>query len=216
MARRSDDLEKRHKEIEKEERIDRRYTRSDYMEKTGRDRLPRDHEITDPKIMVLDGGSTEGPLATRFVLTKLNEGESLRMIKPYEPPRKDKPVSYALCKIVDSTEAYHAEKQRKEARKKTAKPKQKDVEVSWGISEHDLLIKMRQVTGFLAKGYKVELVIGKKKGQRATPTIRDNENLVAKVRKEVEASNGFEAKSAQGEVGTNLRLFLESKNPKAQ
>ncbi|KAF4120636.1 translation initiation factor IF-3 [Geosmithia morbida] len=216
LARRQVDvLEERQKALEEEEKIDRRYTLSDYMDKTGRDRLPRDHEITDPKIMVLDGGSVEGPLATRFVLTKLNDGESLRMVQPYVPAKGDAPVRYALCKIVDSEEAYRADKERKERKKKTAKPKNKEVELSWSISEHDLLTKMRQVSGFLAKGYKVELVVGKKKGSR-TVSEKDGQALVTKVKKEVEAAEGFEAKPAQGAVGATLRLYFEGKKSTAQ
>lgn len=216
LARRRDgDLEEKAAAMDAEERIDRRYTLKDYMEKTGRDRLPRDHEITDPQILVLDGGSIEGPLSTRFVMTKLTSGESLRMVQPYTPPnpKEGKPASYALCKIVNIQDEYKAEKERKEKKKQTAKPKTKEVELSWGISEHDLITKTRQMGGFLEKGLKVEVVLGKKKGGRNV-SEKDAQELLKRIRQEVEARNAMESKPVQGEVGGVMRLALESKEKK--
>lgn len=209
------DLDARAAALEEEEKIDRRYTLGDYMEKTGRDRLPRDYEITDPQILVLDGGSIEGPLASRFVMTKLSPGESLRMVKPYTPanPKEGTPAQYALCKIVDIQEEYKAERERKEKKKGSGKPKTKEIELSWGISEHDLVTKTRQVAGFLEKGFKVEVVMGKKKGGRKV-TEKDAQDVLKKIRQEVEAHNGMESKPPQGEVGGVMRLMLESKGVK--
>jgi len=205
-------LEERAAAIQAEEKLDRRYTLPDYMQKTGRDRLPRDHEITDPQIMVLDGGAVEGPLATRFVMSKLTAGESLRMIQPYKPAndKEGTRAEYALCKIVDIQEEYKAEKERKDKKKKEAKPKTKEVELSWGISEHDLVTKTRQLGTFLEKGFKVEVVLGKKKGGRKI-TEQEAQEVLKKVRHEVEARNGMETKPPQGDVGGVLRLMVESK-----
>src|SRR4051794_34279827 len=74
--------------------FDRRYTTKEEFEKSGRDRLPQDFEIKDPKIMVLDNGVFDGPLLTKHVLNRLPETESLRMVTPYIPadPKNDKPT----------------------------------------------------------------------------------------------------------------------------
>jgi translation initiation factor IF-3 len=49
--------------------FDKRFTTQQDIDRSGRDRPPQDHEITDPQIMVIDNGATEGPLASSFVLT---------------------------------------------------------------------------------------------------------------------------------------------------
>lgn len=198
-----------------EDKIDRRFTLGDYMEKTGKDRLPQDYEITDPKILVLDGGTIEGPLVTRFVMTKLSTGESLRMVQPYKPAntKEGTPEQYALCKIVNVQEEYKAERERKEKRKLSAKPKVKEVELSWGISENDLVTKTRQLGEFLEKGCKVEVVLGKKKRGRNV-TEKDAQEVLKRVRAEAEARNAMETKTPQGDVGEVMRLTLESKAPK--
>lgn len=62
------------------------FTTAKDLERAARDRMPQDFEIKDPKIMVLENGSVEGPLSTKYVLSKLDEKtESLRMIRPYIP-----------------------------------------------------------------------------------------------------------------------------------
>lgn len=198
--------------MENEEQVDRRYTRRDYMEKSGRSRLPWDHEITDPQIMVIDNSAMEGPLSTRFVLTKLAPEESLRMIDPYVPadPKEGTPVKYAVCKIVNKEDEYKAEKERKEKKKKTAKPKTKEVEVSWGISENDLLTKMRQLGAFFEKGLKAEIVLGSKKRAKKVSEA-DAQELLNKVKEEVEARGGRETNPPTGVLGAVMRLSVESK-----
>jgi len=92
--------------------FDRRYTTQEEFEKSGRDRLPQDFEIKDPKIMVLDNGVFDGPLLTKNVLSRLPETDSLRMVTPYIPgdPKKDKPTQYAICKIVNKREEYERQR----------------------------------------------------------------------------------------------------------
>lgn len=214
-GREADEISAAQARFEQEEQIDRRFTLSNYMERTGRDRLPWDHEITDPQIMVLDAGSVEGPISTRFVLTKLESYESLRMIQPYTPanPKTNKKAEYALCKIVDKNEEYKLAKQRKEQKKKDVKPKTKVLEISWGISDHDFQTKFRQIGGFLEKGSKVELTLGKKKGAKKVADA-DAEALLKKVRQEIEAREAHEVKPAQGQVGGTLRMTVERKGGK--
>ncbi|KAL6805217.1 hypothetical protein J3E68DRAFT_387904 [Trichoderma sp. SZMC 28012] len=197
---------------DKDRGYDRRFTTQRDIERSGRDRPPWDHEITDPQIMVIDNGSAEGPLATRYVLTKLEEGESLRMMTPYVPANSETgaPAKFAVCKIVNKRDEYERQKQLKE-RKKTAvaaKAKTKEMELTWAIGGHDLATKLRQMGGFLGKGMKVELMIGKKKGGRAVE-MDEAKDVLKKVQEEIEAQGARETKKAEGQVGGTMRLYLE-------
>lgn len=197
---------------DKDRGYDRRFTTQKDIERSGRDRPPWDHEITDPQIMVIDNGSAEGPLATRYVLTKLEEGESLRMVTPYVPANAENntPAKFAVCKIVNKRDEYERLKQLKEKKKVAVagKPKTKEMELTWAIGGHDLSTKLRQMGGFLEKGMKVELMIGKKKGGRAVEGEEARE-VLKKVREEAEGQGARETKKMEGQVGGTVRLYLE-------
>ncbi|KAL6897520.1 hypothetical protein GGI43DRAFT_95913 [Trichoderma evansii] len=197
---------------DKDRGYDRRFTTQKDIERSGRDRPPWDHEITDPQIMVIDNGSAEGPLATRYVLTKLEEGESLRMITPYIPANAENntPAKFAVCKIVNKRDEYERLKQLKEKKKTAvaAKAKTKEMELTWAIGGHDLATKLRQMGGFLNKGMKVELMIGKKKGGRAVE-MDEAKDVLKKVKEEIEAAGARETKKPEGQVGGTMRLYLE-------
>ncbi|KAH6611609.1 translation initiation factor if-3 [Trichoderma cornu-damae] len=198
---------------DKEQRgYDRRFTTQRDIDRSGRDRPPWDHEITDPQIMVIDNGSAEGPLSTRYVLTKLEAGESLRMITPYVPAssENDTPARFAVCKIVNKRDEYERQKLLKEKKKTAvaAKAKMKEMELTWAIGGHDLATKLRQMGGFLSKGMKVELMIGKKKGGRAVD-MDEAGDVLKKIREEIEAQGAREAKKPEGHVGGTMRLYLE-------
>ncbi|SCO87932.1 related to translation initiation factor IF-3 [Fusarium oxysporum] len=194
--------------------FDRRYTTQEEFEKSGRDRLPQDFEIKDPKIMVLDNGVFDGPLLTKNVLSRLPETDSLRMVTPYIPgdPKKDKPTQYAICKIVNKREEYERQRELTQRRRlsKQTTPKTKEVEMSWAISEHDLGVKTQQLVGFLSKGMKVELILGfKKKGQKRRTSEDTAEEVYTKVNKLVEQLGSREYKPRDGEVGKTMRIYLE-------
>ncbi|KAI6784963.1 Translation initiation factor IF-like protein [Emericellopsis cladophorae] len=217
-ASKKDDMDRLEASMKAEEKIDPRYTTRAYQEKTGRARYPQDYEITDPLIRVLDGGTIEGPLNTRFVMSKLMEGESLRMVEPYDPgnPKERIPPTYALCKIIDKNEAYRQARELKEKKKGQKKVKTKEIELSWGISENDLLTKTTQIGNFLEKGNKVELTLGKKRGGKEV-AAKAAAAVLARVRQEIEAKNGMEIqKKTTGEVGGTMKLFLEPKPTKKQ
>ncbi|KAF4969708.1 hypothetical protein FZEAL_10182 [Fusarium zealandicum] len=193
--------------------FDRRFTTRDDFAKSGRDRLPQDHEIKDPKIMVIDNGIFDGPLLTRHVMSRLNEGESLRMVTPYMPAntKDNKPMQFAVCKVVNKKEEYERQREVR-ARQRVSKQtstKTKELELSWAIGENDLQTKVRQLSGFLAKGMKVEVILGYKKRTKKRVDEAAAADVLAKVRKGVEEVGAREYKPEDGQVGKTLRLFLE-------
>ncbi|ATY59423.1 Translation initiation factor 3 [Cordyceps militaris CM01] len=210
------------------------YTTAQDIERSQKDRMPQDYEIKDPKIMVLENGSIAGPLSSKYVMSKLDEKtESLRMIRPYVPkgaplrkgavaagdqppdsggagPATTTEEQYALCEIVNKHEAFLKEKERKERKKAAgaAKIKTKEMELTWSISEHDLQTKLRQLGAFLAKGMKVQLVLGTKKGSKKVDedTMRA---LLRRIETETKELGARELAPAKGELGRTMRLNLE-------
>lgn len=195
--------------------FDRRFTTQLDIERSGRDRPPRDHEITDPQVVVLGSDGASGPVATRLALARLGPDESLRMVQPYLPAdaEADRPLPrLAVCKVVNKRDEYARQRQRREAQAGSgaaAKPKTKELDLSWAIGPHDLATKMRQMGGFLAKGSKVELMLARKKGGKPVSPDEAAE-VVRRLREEVEAYGGREAKPPSGQVGGTMRLFVEA------
>ncbi|EQK98767.1 hypothetical protein G6O67_006657 [Ophiocordyceps sinensis] len=199
--------------------FDKRYTTQADLNKLGRDRMPQDHEITDPYVMVIDGGAAEGPLAPRFVMNRMDpEVESLRMLQPYVPADADadggpKRAQLAVCKIVNKRDEWTRQQQAKERRRAEAtagKGKSKGLDLSWSIDEHDLGIKLRQMGKFLAKGMKVEVAVERKRGgKKATPD--EAAALVKRVRHEAEALGGKEKGVAAGELLKTMKFVFEAK-----
>ncbi|RSM05658.1 hypothetical protein CEP52_006134 [Fusarium oligoseptatum] len=195
--------------------FDRRYTTKEDFVKSGRDRLPQDFEITDPKIMVFDNGNFDGPLLTRNVMSRISPSESLRMIQPYVPAdrKENKPVQYAVCKIVNKKEEYERQREKKERARvsKQTTAKRKELELSWGIGENDLSTKLRQLGQFLGKGMKVEVILGyKTKGQKRVDEATAAD-VLAKLKKGIEDVDAREYKAQSGDVGKTLRLYVEGK-----
>ncbi|KAK0383445.1 hypothetical protein NLU13_9356 [Sarocladium strictum] len=198
---------------EESRKHDPRYTTAADVERSGRARLPRDHEITDPQIMVHERDVIEGPLRTQFVMTRIEPHESLRMVSPYVPATKDAPAKYAVCRIVNKKEEFEKEKQKKaqQQAKKQKAVKEKEVEINWGTAPNDLQTKIGTLTRLLGSATKVTVSLGKKKGSKAELVQDDMKNLVQKIKDEVMAVGGREIKPQEGSLGGNMKLYFASK-----
>lgn len=199
-----------------ERNFDPRYTTAKDVERMGRSRLPQDHEITDPDILVIDDdGTLEGPLATRFVMTKIQEHESLRMSRPYVPATKDKPAELAICKIVNKKADFERQKLAKEKKSNSSKlkGKNKELEINWAIGDHDLETKFKQLRKFLDGPNKVHIQFGKKKGSKTKTSDQDARILVTKVRDEIlNNMPAKEFKPPEGEIGAKYALYMAGKS----
>ncbi|KAJ6782020.1 hypothetical protein PWT90_05875 [Aphanocladium album] len=123
-------------------------------------------------------------------------------------PPVTKEEQFALCEIVNKFEAFMREKELKQRKKANAKPKTKEMELTWSISEHDLQTKLRQLGGFLSKGMKVNLVLGSKKGGKRAEA-EEMQALVKRIKKEVQALDARETGPTEGEIGRTMRMHLE-------
>lgn len=190
-----------------------RFTTEHDIKRSGRARPPQDHEIIDSQIMVIDNGPPEGPFSTSFVLSRLSSDESLRMIQPYIPPNPPDGSSFAklaICKIVNKRYEYESKRRLKEQRKgsSTMKQKTKELDITWSIDSNDLDTKMRQMSGFLGKGMRVELLLSRKKGGKQV-SPEEAAELVKRVRDEMKVQGAREARPASGHIGKTLTLFIE-------
>lgn len=179
-----------------------------------------------------DRNNITGPFMTAQILRKMDHKvDMLKMITPAAPPAAKKPGAsepakdkkpagppIAICKIVDRAEerrrAAQKEKERKARARQAAKSKQKEVEVGWAIAQHDLDIKLGRARGFLEKGYKVDVVVARKKGARAAERP-EMEEVVKSVRDLVAAVPGAkERKASEGDYGRTMRFYFEGPAPK--
>ncbi|KAK2063940.1 translation initiation factor IF-3 [Colletotrichum caudatum] len=177
-------------------------------------RLPADHLIRDRQILVVDeDNKLTGPHNTHRVLESLDlDTQSLRMVsRPPPNPTGDQP-RFAICRVIDKRLEKEREREQEKTRKETARrlARVKELELNWAIASHDLGHKMRQLKGFLEKGYKVDVIFAKKKGSRVA-TREEAEALVQAVRDTVaEVRGAKEWKEAEGQPPKFMRLFLDA------
>ncbi|EFQ29876.1 translation initiation factor IF-3 [Colletotrichum graminicola] len=177
-------------------------------------RLPFDEMIRDRQILVVDeDNKLTGPHNTSRVLQSLDlDTQSLRMVsRPPPNPTGDQP-RYAICRVIDKRLEKEREKEQEKAKKETARrlARIKELELNWAIASHDLGHKMRQLKGFLEKGYKVDVIFAKKRGSRVA-TLDEAEALVKAVRDVVaEVRGAKEWKEAEGQPPKVMRLYLEA------
>lgn len=193
---------------------DPRFTTELTIQRSGRSRLPQDHEITDPQIMVHDNDVVEGPLRTQFVLTRVEPHESLRMVSPYVPATKETPQKFAVCRIVDKKAEFEKAKlaKAKEQEKKQRAAKDKELEVNWGIGPNDLQTKIGTLARLMEGPVKVTVKFGRKKGSKTKLEYADMEELVRKVREQISEMGAREHKPAEGFIGKTMMLHFASKH----
>lgn len=72
-----------------------------------------------------------------------------------------------IVKIVDRRDSYQKWKEQKKAFRKSLKAgEQKEIQIAWGVDDGDLKHKVTKARAELEKGYRVDIVIGPRKGQK--------------------------------------------------
>lgn len=177
-------------------------------------RLPRDDEITWPYVFVKmpseDGHEPlSGPRPVKEVLAELDLRKcSLQAVVMPQPDNEDAP-RWPICKIVNKKEELARAKAQKE-RKKQAVVKEKELELNWVLAPHDLEHKLKTLQKFLAKGYKVQVLLLKKRSSKARIADKDAKALLERIEAAVEEVTGSkEWKKREGQVLGSLRLFLQ-------
>lgn len=178
-------------------------------------RLPRDQEITHPKIHIRndEGESLGEPRYTRDVLAEINlKTHSLMLLvypdlSPEFLKANPKAPQWPICKIVNKK----AERDREKELKANKKGLQnKELELNWATAPNDQNHKVNQLKKFLAKGWRVQVLFLNKQGKKKNASKKEAEELVAKVKAALEEVKGaFEVKASEGELQGTMRMFLQ-------
>lgn len=184
-------------------------------------RLPRDDEITSRHVVIEETVDGEVHLSEEKLLSTVladldRKTHSLHVIKAPDPDDPEAPP-LPICRIINKKEEADRQRQEKELKKKTAGPKEKELEINWAITKHDLDTKLRRLQDFLAKSYRVKLLLAQKSRAKAKATKEEADALVDQV---VEAITGVpgakEWRGREGHVLKTMRLFVEGPSQKTQ
>jgi translation initiation factor IF-3 len=189
-----------------------------YDNKAAKSRPPRDDEIEARSVSVVDqDGKLHEPRSTMLVLASIDrKTHSLVTVvegEPGVPP---------ICKIMEKKAMRDFEKAQDKAKRKAASGGRsgKTIELNWAIGDNDLGHRLKKMKDFLGKGFKVEIILArKKKGKQAT--TEECEALLKRIqaaRKEVEGCR--EMKPMEGKVPTpekptgEVKLYFEGPKQK--
>lgn len=181
-------------------------------------RLPRDEEIRPPYVYITkvdeNGEERLSDLQeVKRILARLDRKvESLQAVVMQNPEDPSAP-KWPICKIVNKKEELAKQQFDKEqARKKKAAAKAKEMEINWAVGPHDLEHKLRTLHKFLAKGYKVQVLLLRKQGSKVKVQPKDANALVDKiVETTAEVPGAKEWKKREGQLLGSLRIFLQGK-----
>ncbi|KAG9246074.1 hypothetical protein BJ878DRAFT_313638 [Calycina marina] len=178
---------------------------SDSTKKAEKSRFPRNDEIKDFKVrLVEDSGSLSEPTMTRYLLSTMDpKTHNLVVVQPAsfagEPP---------ICKLIDKKSEYLHHKQ---SQKKKPNPANttKTIELNWAVDPNDLSHRMKRMREFLGKGYKLEVMLApKRKGRQASE--EECREVVQRVREVVgEVKGAKEGAKMEGKVGGALTMYFE-------
>lgn len=185
-------------------------------------RLPRDDEIRIPFVFLKES-SDDGverlsePLRVRDLLqqidTKTHSLQVTHMPNPEDPDAIEWPVAVIINKKEELQRQQHEKEQRK---KQAATNKEKELEINWSMTLHDLDHKVKNMKRFLAKGYRVQVIFQKKKKAKVQPTEKDAQALVDRVVEGThEVTGSKEWKGREGKLLATLKLFLQGKAQEA-
>lgn len=119
------------------------------------------------------------------------------------------PGSGPICRVMNRAAIREYEKTRAKAAQ-AAKSSNKQVELNWAINPHDLTHRLKQLTNFLEKGRRVEIVLTRKKGKRL-PTVDEVKNLMDSVLETVKGADATQVKPMEGEPGKQVTLVVKKR-----
>lgn len=179
-------------------------------------RLPRDDEIREPYVHIIEGYEKNGPpilsnsQRTKDVLADLDlKTHSLQVIAVDLPESQE--VKWPVCKIINKREEVERQKQEKE-KKKASALKEKTLTLNWALAPHDLEHKLKTMQKFLAKGSRVQILLMRKQNGKAKATAKDAEELVDSIveaAKEVKGTT--EWKKRDGALLGTLKINFQGK-----
>lgn len=163
----------------------------------------KDEDIRADIIQVVnEQGSLDPPARLRDVLKSFDRRE--HYLIQVSPTLRDRPT---VCKIVSRVAMREQERAKAKAVQAT-KVSSKQIELNWAINAHDLAHRLKQLTTFLDKGRKVEIILTRKKGKRH-PTVEEIKHLMDSVIETVKEANALQVKPMEGEPGKHVVLVVK-------
>ncbi|KAI9763288.1 MAG: hypothetical protein M1840_000770 [Geoglossum simile] len=163
-------------------------------------RLPRDEEITASEVCLVDEkGAFHPPTPLRQLLASFDR-RLFHLVAVSVPKAGETPV----CKIISREELRERER---------AKPVKKDIvkqlELNWAIDPNDLGHRLNKMQEFLAKGWRVEVILAnKRRGRQAS--AEEAAAVVKRIRGTAEEVTGAkEWKAVDGRVLGHMTMFFE-------
>ncbi len=171
--------------------------------------LPRDEQIEHRYVHIKDEDGISEPKLTDDVLNGLDRHVYSLVVLALPDLDNERGLRYPLCKVVDKGAERKAQYAKLKEEKKKA-TQNKELELNWAINPHDLEHRIRRLIALLQKGYKVEVLLLRKKGKKRQATVEEAEEVARRVRAALDEVPGAkEGKPADGKLGESLKLFLE-------
>ncbi|KAE8352328.1 hypothetical protein BDV28DRAFT_135289 [Aspergillus coremiiformis] len=169
-------------------------------------KLVKDEEIQSEFVqLVNEDGRLDPPVRLRNALLTIERPHNF--ILQVSPGVSDQ---LPICKVVNRQEMREHERAKAKAAH-AAKTSTKQIELNWAIDAHDLSHRLKQLTAFLNKGRKVEIVLTKKKRKRA-PTVEEVKHLMDSIFQTTKKANAMLVKPMEGEPGKHLVLIVKKKD----
>ncbi|CAI7636658.1 unnamed protein product [Penicillium viridicatum] len=112
-----------------------------------------------------------------------------------------------VCKIYNKKEVRAREKAKAKAARES-KVIFKQIELNWAIDAHDLSHRLKQLSTFLEKGRRVEILLTTKKRKR-NPTVDEIKQVMQSVLDTIREAGGTQTKAMEGEPGKQLKITAQ-------
>ena len=166
----------------------------------------KDEDIRSEYIQIANSEhGLEPPTRLRDVLRSIERPANF-VLQVAPPPSAD---GVPICRVMNRAAIREYEKAKAKAAQ-AAKSSNKQVELNWAINPHDLSHRLKQLTNFLEKGRRVEIVLMRKKGKRL-PTVDEVKNLMDSVLETVKGADAMQVKPMEGEPGKHVTLVVKKR-----
>lgn len=152
--------------------------------------------------MVNDQGLLDSPITLLEALDTFDHSESFLM--QVKEATDDQPP---VCKIINK-KAWQKAQKALEKSARSSKTGSKQIELNWAIDAHDLSHRLKQLSKFLDKGYKVEILMTTKKRKRK-PTVDEIKQVMQTVLDTIKGAGARQSQDMEGEVGKQLKIFAK-------
>ncbi|KAJ5771203.1 uncharacterized protein N7511_003254 [Penicillium nucicola] len=112
-----------------------------------------------------------------------------------------------VCKIYNKKQVRETEKAKAKAAR-APKNTLKSIELNWAIDAHDLSHRLKQLTNFLDKGRKVEVILTSKRHKRRA-TVDEIKQVMQKVLDTVREAGANQIKPMEGEPGKVVTFTVQ-------